>query len=280
MVCFVRQALDASRLFTDDEKIHERVMRKVLKAGSEIDLTQSPPLMGEFLHQTIKEELNCDDPYRRVKDDFTKFALKLEDKLREKVQASDDKLEAALKISIAGNIIDFGVKSTLEEKDVMDAIEHALTEPFEKSTVAQFRQDSQNASEILFLADNAGEIVFDKLLIEQLPKEKITVAVKSGPIINDATIEDAKASGLTDIVRVIGNGTSIPGTEISRCSSQFLEIFNRAGMIIAKGQGNYETLSSSEKPIWFLLKAKCKVIATHLNLPVGSVVLRKHSQPE
>ena len=133
--------------------------------------------------------------------------------------------------------------------------------------------DAANAQDILYLADNAGEIVFDRLLIEQLPMQKITVVVKGFPIINDATMEDAVAAGLTEIVSVIDNGSDAPGTILEICSDAFVSRFEQADLIITKGQGNYETLSDIDKNIYFILKAKCPVIASDLGCPIGQMVL-------
>ncbi len=273
MICFVRQALDASRLLSDDEKIHEQVLREVLKQAATLDLTQTPPVMGQKIHQTIKRVLNNNDPYYQIKQKFTAFALALEDKLQAKIDSSENKFESAIKLSIAGNVIDFGVKSTIEEDEILKTIDDALSISFETAHVEQFKTHIKQANKILFLADNAGEIVFDKFLLKQMPSEKVTIAVKSEPIINDATLEDAQAAGLTEITRVITSGSSAPGTVLEQCSEEFLREFNESDMIISKGQGNYETLSDVNRPIWFLLKAKCNVIAKHLNVPVGSFIL-------
>ncbi len=273
MVCFVRQGLDASRLLSDDEKVHEQVLREVLKEAATLDLTQTPPVMGQKIHQTIKRVLNNDDPYYEIKRKFTDFALGLEDKLQAKIDASDDKLLAAIKLSIAGNVIDFGVKSTIDEQEILQTIDDALDVDFDNGHIEQFKSHIKRADKILFLADNAGEIVFDKFLLKLMPLDKVTVAVKSQPIINDATIEDAQAAGLTEMVRVIASGSGAPGTVLEQCNREFLEEFDSADMIISKGQGNYETLSDVDRPIWFLLKAKCNVIAQHLNVPVGSFIL-------
>jgi uncharacterized protein with ATP-grasp and redox domains len=132
------------------------------------------------------------------------------------------------------------------------------------------------AEKILDLADNAGEIVFDRLLIEQLPTEKVTLVVKGEPVINDATMEDAKVAGLTEIVKVIDNGSDAPGTIMESCSQRFLEHFEDSDLVIAKGQGNYETLSRVDKNIFFILKAKCPVIARDLGCKVGEMIIRRN----
>ena len=148
---------------------------------------------------------------------------------------------------------------------------------FDNAQIGSFKEATEQAEEIFYLTDNAGEIVLDRLLIEQLPYEKVTLVVKGKPVINDATIEDAELAGLPRIVHVIDNGSDGPGTILESCSQSFRDRFTNADLVIAKGQGNYETLSNINKNIFFLLKAKCPVIANHIGCEVGSFVFRRQS---
>jgi uncharacterized protein with ATP-grasp and redox domains len=272
--CFIRQALDAVRLVTDDEAVHERVLRDVLRTAIEMDLRQSPPVMGQQIHRLIRKLTGEVDPYREMKDRFNRLALQMYPKLKAHVDCSPNPMEAAIRLAIAGNLIDMGVSIHLDESHVRDAIEQALRSPFD-GNVGEFTDAVSGAGDILYLADNAGEIVFDRLLIEQMPMEKVTVVVKGFPVINDATMVDAEAAGLTEGVEVIDNGSDAPGTILHGCSGPFLRRFNKADLIIAKGQGNYETLSEVEKDVFFMLKAKCPVIARDLGCHVDSLVLRR-----
>jgi uncharacterized protein with ATP-grasp and redox domains len=273
--CFVRQALDAARLATDDEQIHEKVVREVLRLAADLDMSQSPPSIGQQIHRLIREQVGKDDPYRKIKRRFNNLALKLYPELRKQIVDSDDRLETAIRLAIAGNIIDFGVNNSLEESNVKETISDSLSGYLDPKQIQGFKDTVNVAEKILYLADNAGEIVFDRLLIEQFPIEKVTVAVKGFPVINDATMEDAMLAGLPKIVEVIDNGSDAPGTILESCSQQFRERFDNADLIIAKGQGNYETLSDVDKNIFFILKAKCPVIARDLNCEVGEMILRK-----
>lgn len=272
--CFIRQALDAVRLVTDNEAVHERVLRDVLRTASEMDLRQSPPVMGQHIHRLIRKLTGEADPYREKKDRFNRLALQMYPKLKARVDRSANPMETAIRLAIAGNLIDMGVNVHLDESHVRDATEHALGSPFD-GDVEEFSDAVLGAGDILYLVDNAGEIVFDRLLIEQMPMEKLTVVVKGFPVINDATMIDAEAAGLTERVEVIDNGSDAPGTILYGCSDPFLRRFNKADLIIAKGQGNYETLSEVEKDIFFMLKAKCPVIARDLGCRVDSLVLRR-----
>jgi uncharacterized protein with ATP-grasp and redox domains len=274
--CFIRQALDSVRLITDDEQVHEQVMREVLCLACKMDLRQSPPAMAQKIHRKIRKLTGVQDPYLQVKNRFNKMALQMYPGLRERIEASADPLETAARLAIAGNIIDLGVKTSIKESETEKIINDSLTADFDNRQIDEFRNAVSQAEKILYLADNAGEIVFDQLLIEQLPVEKITLVVKGKPVINDATIEDAQIVGLTDIVRVIDNGSDAPGTILEDCSQDFLQQFKKADLVIAKGQGNYETLSDIDKNIFFILKAKCPVIARHLRCETGRMMLIKN----
>lgn len=271
--CFVRQALDAARLATDDEQIHKKVVDQVLRMAADLDMSQIPPVIGQQIHRLIRGLVDSDDPYYRVKKQFNSLALKLYPDLRKQIISSNDPFETAVRLAIAGNIIDFGVKSSLTELEVKKAIDDSLSGYLDPEQVRNFKNAVTEAEEILYLADNAGEIVFDHLLIEQLPIDKITVVVKGSPVINDATIEDANVTGLSRIVEVIDNGSDGPGTILETCSKVFLDRFEKADLIIAKGQGNYESLSGVDKNIFFLLKVKCAVIAEDIGCTVGEMIL-------
>jgi uncharacterized protein with ATP-grasp and redox domains len=271
--CFVRQVLDAVRMTTDDERIHEKVLREALRLASTMDLRQSPPVMGQKIHRFIRELTGVQDPYRQVKDHFNKLALQMYPDLSDRIEASADPLETAVRLAIAGNIIDFGVNSVVQEKKVEQAINQSLTDPLDVAMLRQFSTQVDAAQDILYIADNAGEIVFDRLLIEQLPCEKITLVVKGSPILNDATIEDAQIVGLTDIVNVIDNGSDAPGTILETCSKEFRNRFEQSDLLIAKGQGNYETLNEVDKTKFFMLQPKCSVLAQHLGCEIGTLVL-------
>ena len=167
-----------------------------------------------------------------------------------------------------------GANASLDESQVLESIEHALATPLEGDVDALATAMAQ-AKRILYLADNAGEIAFDRLLLEQMPVEKVTVAVRGAPVLNDATIADTQAAGIPGLVEVIDNGSDAPGTILDDCSAAFRGYFDAADLVFAKGQGNYETLSDVSKNIVFALKAKCPVIARHLGCPVGSAVLKR-----
>jgi uncharacterized protein with ATP-grasp and redox domains len=245
----------------------------MLLAVSRIDLSQSPPRMAQVLHRVARSLLDHEDPYRQMKDRFNSLALRLYPSLKSLVEDSSDPFATAIRLAIAGNIIDSGAKSNVCEADVQEAIQDSLNLPL-RGDLEQFRRAVSEAGNILYVADNAGEIVFDRLLIELLPYERITVGVRGFPVINDATMVDADVAGLPALVEVIDNGSDAPGTLLDDCSNNFRQRFREADLVIAKGQGNYESLSELEKEIFFLLKVKCRVIARKLGYRVGELVLR------
>lgn len=270
--CFVRQTLSSARLVSEDETMHQEALRQVLKMTSEMDMSKPPPKMGQAIHRVIRQVLDDPDPYAAIKERFTKLALSLLPQLRERVQRSEDPLETATRLSIAGNMIDFGPRSDLVEEEVAPALEEALKTPFQ-GELAGFKSALKGAKNVTFLADNAGEIVFDRLLLKELAPRKITVVVKGYPTINDATLEDAEAAGIREEGRIVANGSDAPGTVWEEVTPEVRELVEQADLVISKGQGNYETLSQPPRPIWFLLKAKCPVIAQDIGFETGSLIL-------
>ncbi len=272
--CFVRQALEAARFASGRASTHEDLLREILTLASGMDLTQSPPAMGQIIHRRLRELTGVADPYRAVKDHFNRMALGLLAHLRRLVGGSSDPLESAVRLAIAGNVVDLGVNGRLTDADVRGSLESAFNEPL-TGDVDELRAALAGAGDILYLADNAGEIVLDRLLIEQLPAGRVTVAVRGGPILNDATREDAEAAGLTGMLEVIDSGSDAPGTILSDCSESFRARFAAADLIVAKGQGNFETLSDVPRPLWFLFKAKCPIIADYAGRKLGAHVLMR-----
>ena len=273
--CAIRQVLDSVRMISDDEAMHERVLREALGLWHEMDMSDSPPAVAQKVHRIVRKLSGVADPYLKVKDQYNQLALELYPDLRQTVAGSSDPFQTAVRLAIAGNIIDFGVNSTIEESDVEQTVACSLTDPLDMDALDDLKQAVAEAKDILYLGDNAGEIVFDRLLIEQMPMEKVTFVVRGGPILNDALMADAVTAGLTDLVKVIDNGDDAPGTILESCSKTFRRRFEKAGLIIAKGQGNFETLSDTDKDVFFLLRPKCVVLTRHLNCELGRLILMR-----
>jgi hypothetical protein len=202
------------------------------------------------------------------------MALSLLPELKARIETAPDPLALAVRLAIAGNVIDLGANSSVKEFDLCQSIQKALAEPL-VGDMDTFRRKVEKARSILYLADNAGEIALDYLLIEQLGPARVTLAVRGAPILNDATRADVRAVGLDLMVQVMDNGSDAPGTVLDDCSEAFLGRFTDADLIVAKGQGNYETLSHESRNLFFLFKAKCPVIAEHAGVPMGAHVLTR-----
>jgi len=268
--CFLSQALRAARIATDDEVKIKMVLDEVGMMLREIPLESTPPETGRRIYQKVSEITGHRDPYREIKGESTQEALDLYPSLKQRVAASDSRLETAVRMAIAGNVIDFGPNRAFE---MAREIDETLQKAPAVWDMGRFVEGVKQASEILYLGDNAGECVFDHILIEEL-KKPVTYVVREVPVINDATYEDAKAAGLDRVAHILSSGTDAPGTILDTCSRPFRDIFERAECIISKGQGNYEALSGEQRPIFFLLKAKCQVIATDIGVQEGDIVLK------
>lgn len=281
--CFFKQALEAGRLASADEITQKRIVDELASIIPKFDLSLSPPEMGRVIYQIAKKIARHDDPYKDIKQKSNQLALRLLPSLRKKIEASSDRLLTAVELAIAGNIIDYGVKNSLEiEQEANNFLNghFDIHNEYNKPIFAyqEFRQDLLKARVILYLADNAGETAFDRILIEEinrLPKKReIFYAVKAKPIINDALMEDALILGIDEVARVISSGCDAPGTILKLCSEGFITIYNNADLIISKGQGNFEALSNEDKSIYFLFRIKCMVVAADLGCKVGDIILK------
>lgn len=275
--CLLRQTLEAARMVSPDPTVHEQILREALHWIEAMDFNQSPPAMAQRIHRRLHELTGITDPYLVAKARHNQICMKLLPALRAEIQSSAFPLMTAARVAIAGNIIDMGVNGNVGEAEVYHALRQALQSPF-FGDPEQFRQAVVEAHSIIYLADNAGEIAFDRLLIEQISPERVTLVVRGSPVINDVTLRDAQAVGLDEIVDIIDNGSDAPGTLLEDCSPEFRSRFDAADLIIAKGQGNFESLSNQSGNIFFLFKVKCSLVANHLSQPVGMQVLAHVSQ--
>ncbi len=274
MVCYLRQALQVSQIATGDQQLHLAALRRVAGIVRELDMELTPPENSVPVYEAIAEITSCADPYLKLKKQSNRNALAMLPECEKKIAASDEPLLTALRFAIGGNIIDYGAMHSF---DVDSAMERCLSAAFAVDHSAELLQKvcrfGKNCR-VLYLADNSGEIVYDSLVVRQLAAMglAVTVAVKSGPIINDALLADAMDCGLQNVARIIENGTSCPGTPLNSCSEELQHEFNEADLIISKGQGNFETLSEVDAEVFFLLTIKCSVVGAHLAQICGASV--------
>jgi uncharacterized protein with ATP-grasp and redox domains len=269
------QALRVARISSPDAAVHLAVVREVAALLPKMEMELTPPENSVAVYTAIAGITGCADPYHAIKIESNAQALALLPELIREVEQSEVPLRTALRLAIAGNIIDYGAMRSF---DVEAALERSRTTPFvldESDQLCELVLRLPKQARVLYLADNCGEIVYDSLVIRCLAEQglEVTVAVKAGPIINDALAADALACGLDQYAHVITNGTACPGTPLAMCSPEFLEAFKGADLVISKGQGNFETLSeagsATDAPIFFLLTIKCPVIGFHLADLVG-----------
>lgn len=277
LTCLTKQIVSVTTNHTKDTELQKKILKQYFKDLSEISFNETSPYIVWKTNKYINKVLNIDDPYKEIKENSNKLAYKIceEFNLYELIKKSKSAIETACRLSIAGNIIDYSYSHNIQEDEIRDTIKKCLTDTLFGNTIDEFTDYIKNSRKIVFLADNSGEIVFDTLLLEQLPKDKITYVVKGGPIVNDATMEDAKEINLEKLVRVIDSGSDAQGTILDLCSDTFKKEFDDADMIICKGQANYETLSHlKNKNIFYLFKAKCPPVAKDVGCNVGDLVIK------
>lgn len=276
--CFYRQILTACRLTNIEESIIRQCMNETAEIIKNASFSLSPPELVGKITKTICNKIGTDDPFREIKIKSNRLALSFYDTAKSLVTNSTTPLLTATELAITGNIIDFGAKSNLSlEDEIVNIV--TVSNKFNKHHFFAFdlffEQLSQTRT-ILYLADNAGETVFDRILIEELISggKKVIYAVKEKPALNDACLEDARVCGINKITTVISSGSVIPGTVLELSSPEFMDFYNKAEMIISKGQGNFESFVSHDTSVFYLFMAKCERIAGLTDSKIGDIHLR------
>ena len=270
--CFLEQA---TKLFTkygiQDDVARDIIVRFRLFIDDHNDNNLLAPEASCLMHRLIKKATRTEDPYRKEKKEYNDLLLSLEEDIRDKIKKSDNPYQTALRYALAGNIIDFGPPKSF---DVFKALSAAVSKEPAIDHSLLLKNELKKASIVLYLGDNAGEIVLDKLFIETIKHPNLYLATRGSNIINDVTMEDAVNTGITKIVKVISNGYDAPSTLLNRCSREFIQLFDKADIIISKGQGNMEGLIDvTDKKIFFLLMVKCHVIAEMIGVHEKNVVV-------
>jgi uncharacterized protein with ATP-grasp and redox domains len=258
------------------ENLQEDILRKLLDFFSRVDYNQSPPALGQQLHRLLRKYLHNPDPYCEVKLEFNRRMLERYEEFKKIINDSSHPFLTAVRLAIAGNVIDFGSFHRLE---VMGTVERVLKAELARDDSLKLKQEIAKADTVLYLGDNAGEIVFDKLLIETMNHPKVFFAVRGTPIINDITEQDAKMIGIDEYAKIVSTGDDAPGILLESCSPEFTKIFHQADVVISKGQGNLEGLIDVDQNIFYLLTVKCKLIAEHLGVKEKEFVVFGGSCP-
>jgi len=249
-----------------------RIARKAALIIENASLDEIPARITTRIYRLLREETGK-DPYKQIKETYNRIALERLTALRRRAKETPDRLAGSVRVAIAGNVIDSGIYDSID-------LDRSLSESFHLSlpeaAYRDFTLSVGKSRRILYICDNAGEIVFDRVLIETLRDmgKEVTAAVKGAPVINDATLDDAIAAGLHECSTVIDNGNDGIGTLLEACSPKFMDAYRSADVIISKGQANYETLEQTgDARIHFLFKVKCPVVASFLKRKNGDIML-------
>ncbi|MFY9197780.1 MAG: ARMT1-like domain-containing protein [Acutalibacteraceae bacterium] len=272
--CLLKQAVSASRMATNDKNIQEKIIFESLDILSKYNDYCCSPDLARDIHSAVKKHTKVEDPYNEIKQRDIKSAKSVYPALKEFLDQKNNELYWALKISATGNIIDSAISNFIDIKGCALA---EAEKDFGVCDIKDFEEKIKNAKTILILGDNSGETVFDKVLIENLAPKNVVYAVRGEPILNDATMSEAIQSGLDECATIISSGCDSPGTILDRCNSEFVELFYNADVVISKGQGNFESLSSCNREVYFLLKAKCGMVAELLEVNVNDYVFKMHT---
>lgn len=269
--CLLRQSLEAARLVTDDEGVQASILEESLATLTKHAEFSCAPALAQDIHAIIRHATGEADPYRDIKRRDLEAALDLLPLVSGYVGSGEGALLRALKVAATGNLMD---SALLMDLDITACIESELERPFSRCDLAPLVRDLAGARTVLIIGDNAGEAVFDTALARLLAKDHdVTFAVRDAPIINDVTTREAAAAGMDAIARIVSTGCRAPGTVLSSCTEEFRALFERADVVISKGQGNFEALAGCGRPVYFLLKAKCAKVARFLDVEIGDSVL-------
>lgn len=270
--CFLTQALRAARAVGAAEGVQRRLLLEVMSLLAGLEEEVPPPVIGRAVHRHLRELLSSEDPYRELKASATRRALELLPALRRRIERTGRPFAAAVALSAAANTIDLAVDEGYRQQELEQRLEAAFNQALPGEAVGRLEQAVAAAERIVFLADNAGELVLDRPLLELLGREKTTVVVRGGPAINDAVRADAEAAGLEGFA-LADTGDDAPGVIPADAGAELRALLAGADLVIAKGQGNFEGLSGEKLPLFFLLKAKCPVIARHIGCAVGELLV-------
>ncbi|MCD6386323.1 DUF89 family protein [Candidatus Sumerlaeota bacterium] len=280
IACAVKQMLDTVRIASGDQAKHKEVLHAVLQYLIKADWNRSPADLSSELYHLVYKMTGNPDPYKDIKRQQNETALGLLPEMRRMVNESQNKLHTAAKLAVVGNIIDCGIR---RDHNIVEELNAGMQLPMAVDDFDEFRRMFDRASLLFYACDNAGEIVFDRIFIEQMKQERpeieIIACVRGGAILNDATREDAEFVGLDRVARVVDTGVAAIGIPLSQINDKLKHLINRSDIIISKGQGNFETLDEiTDGRVFFILRAKCPMIAEKFNVRLNDIVF-KHYKP-
>ena len=255
-----------------DDLKKQVILDKFKEDWDKADMSLPPARTAGLIYRKVLQDTAQSDLFKAHKESSIKEALKLYPRLKNLADDASDPLEMAIRISALGNILDVANPNNYNlENEIIRLMDVQIA----GDSLEIFRNKLSSADSLLILADNAGEAVFDKVLIETIDVPTV-YAVKSKPAFDDALLADAKQAGIDQTAQIIETGTPYPGTYLPSCTPEFKDIFTNAPLVLAKGQANFETLSDPSRDLFFLLKVKCEVVSEEINFPLGSLTLKYH----
>lgn len=263
--CLIQQSQRIALLVSSEKKVLQETTKLVLDLISQFSLKEPPSLFTSRVIIKVYKFLNTQDPFAQIKEEMQELGRKSAEMAKKIIDSSPDPIYTALKFACAGNIIDIGPQKDFDLKKTLQNVS------FAKNEYKLFKEKLRGRESFLYILDNAGEIYFDKILIEKLIafRLKAKMVVKEKPILNDTTIKEAKEAGLFELGEVLTTGSGFLGVNLAEASERFLKEYENAEIIIAKGHANFESLVDEERDAFFLLKAKCPVVAKRLGIKVG-----------
>lgn len=283
--CFFKQTLEAGKFLGLPTKSIKFIMDEIGSELKNFPLDMSPPEMSYRMQRMFVEMTGKEDPYLEIKDLSNKQALAVIDDLRKLVSESQTPLETAAKLACAGNIIDYGafpsgINVQAEITKILQQQDSSPTSNCALFDFSSFQKSLSTAKRVMYIGDNAGEIVFDRVLLETIAKEfpqvELYFVTRESPILNDALTKDALDCGLDSVATIVSSGSKTPGLLLSKADPAFLQLYHEADIIISKGQGNFEALSDADGPIFFLFIIKCEVISQHIGGAIRELVLKRN----
>ncbi len=274
--CIVNQSRKVADAINADEVLYKKLVGDVEQMSLSFDRDSTPPEIAADVYAHMSVLANKEDLYSELKSLSTQKAQSFLPFLYDKLKTSEDRLLTALKIAVAGNVIDL---AAAVEFDLQEELEKVFESRFSDNNVAYLQNLLESAHNIVILGDNTGEHIFDYLLIETLqelyPSLRCSYFVRGVPIINDVTLKEAKEAGFDTLCELVDSGVNTPGFSYERATPYAQKLFDEADVVISKGMGNYESLTPSHRrDICFLLKVKCNVVATSLGRDVGDIICK------
>lgn len=272
-LCSINGVLNLFKKGLIEEKYHEEIFKELMEYYSKVDFSLPSTTINRGVKNIVCKISGLTDPFKPLKEKVNNKALEYYTKYEKTVKESKNSWQKAMRLAIAGNIIDFGPTHNF---DIEKKIEEVMYADFPIDDSEKLFAEIKKAKSILYIGDNTGEIVFDKLFLEVINHPNVTFVVREKPILNDSTMEDAKWAGIDKLAaRIITTGDDAPGVLLDNVSEEFLNYYNAVDLIISKGQGNFEGMGHiTDKNMFFLFTVKCKLISEMLNIPIGKSIVK------